>query len=75
MGGGGGGGLAYVVIQRCATLFKYLFWSAPGFWVPLWAIPRFFGYVFGLFPDFGVSCFLVKFDFFRNNPDIWVLIY
>ena len=26
-------------------------------------------------PDFGVSfCFWIKFDFFRNNPDRWVLI-
>ena len=43
-----------------------------------------FGYLFGLFPDFWVSFFgysqifgyhfLVKFDFFLNNPDFGVLI-
>ena len=45
---------------------------------------RIFGYLYGLFPDFWVSCFgysrifvyyfLVKFDFFKNNPDFGVLI-
>ena len=45
---------------------------------------RIFGYLFRLFPDFWVSFFgyfrifgyhsLVKFDFFQNNPDFWVLI-
>ena len=45
---------------------------------------RIFGYLFGLFPDFGVSFsgysrifgyhFLVKFDFFRNNLDLGLLI-
>ena len=43
-----------------------------------------FGYLFGLFPDFWVSFFgyswifgyhfLVKFDFFQNNPDFGLLI-
>ena len=43
-----------------------------------------FGYLFGLFPDFWVSFsgysrifgyhFLVKFVFFKNNPDFGVLI-
>ena len=45
---------------------------------------RIFEYLFGLFQDFGVSFFgysrifgchfLVKFDFFLNNPDFGVLI-
>ena len=45
---------------------------------------RIFGYLFGLFPVFGYHFFgysrifeyhfLVKFDFFRNNPDFGLLI-
>ena len=45
---------------------------------------HYFGYLLGLLPDFGVSfwailgflgvIFLVKFDFFKNNPDFGVLI-
>ena len=45
---------------------------------------RILGYIFGLFPDFCVSFFgysrifgyhfLVKFDFFQNNPDFGALI-
>ena len=37
--------------------------DVPLFWVLFW----------GLLPDFWVS-FLVKFDFFRNNPDFGLLI-
>ena len=54
--------------------FRYCFGVAPGF----------LGTFLGLFPDFGVSFFgyswifgypfLVKFDFFKNNPDFGVLI-
>ena len=54
--------------------FGYLFWGCSFI----------FGYLFGLFPDFWVSFFgysrifgyhfLVKFDFFQNNPDFGVLI-
>ena len=44
--------------------FGYFFGQVlPDFWI-----------LFGLFPDFCVSFFLVKFDFFRNNPDFWVLL-
>ena len=35
---------------------------------------RILGYLLRLFPDFWVSFFSVQFDFFRNNPDFWVLI-
>ena len=45
-------------------LFGYFFWVDPGF----------LGIIFWLFPDFWVSFFLVKFDFFKNNPDFLVLI-
>ena len=34
----------------------------------------FLGIIFWLFPDFCVSFFLVKFDFFKNNPEFGVLI-
>ena len=55
-----------------------LFWVLfsgllPDFWVPFWAIPGFLGIIFWLFPDIGYH-FLVKFDFFQNNPDFGVLI-
>ena len=33
-----------------------------------------FGVLFGLFPDFWVPFILVKFNFFQNNTDFWVLI-
>ena len=42
--------------------FGYLFWSASRFWVPFRAIPIFLGIIL-----------LVQFDFFRNNPDFWIL--
>ena len=58
--------------------------DVPLFWVLFWGCSRIFGYLFGLFPDFGVSFFgysrifgyhfLVKFNFFQNNPDFGVLI-
>ena len=42
----------------------YIAWygDVPLFWVPFSAIPAFLGIIF-----------LVQFDFFRNNPDFWVL--
>ena len=43
--------------------FGYLFGLFPDFWVSLWAIPRFLGIIV-----------LVKFDFFRYNSELWVLI-
>ena len=61
------------MIRGCAIILG-TFWGCS--WI--------FGYLFGLFPDFWVSIFgysrtfgchfLVKFDFFRNNPDFGVLI-
>ena len=47
--------------------------DVPLFWVLFWGCSQIFGYLFGLFPDFWVS-FLIKFDFFQNNPDFGVLI-
>ena len=50
-------------------LFWVLFWGLlPDFWVPFRAIPGFLGILFGYFRIFGYH-FLVKFDFFWNNPD------
>ena len=58
--------------------------SRPLFWVLFWGCSWILGIFFGLFPDFWVSFFgysrifgyhfLVKFDFFKNNPDFGVLI-
>ena len=58
--------------------------DVPLFWVLFWGCFRSFGYLLGLFPDFWASFFgysrifgyhfLVKFDFFLNNPDFGVLI-
>ena len=45
----------------------------PEFWVPFWAIPGFLGIIFGYSRIFGYH-FLVKFDFFKNNPDFGALI-
>ena len=56
----------------------------PLFWVLFGGCSQIFGYLSGLFLDFWVSFFgysrifgyhfLVKFDFFKNNPDFGVLI-
>ena len=40
----------------------------PDFWVPFWAILGFLGIIFVCSRIFGYH-FLVKFDFFKNNPD------
>ena len=66
------------------NLHMSLYEDVPLLWVLFWGCSRNFGYLFGLFPDFWVSFsgyfrisgyhFLVKFDFFLNNPDLGVLI-
>ena len=43
--------------------FGYFFGLLPDFWAPFLAIPGFLGVIF-----------LVKFNFFKNNPDFGVLI-
>ena len=55
-----------------------LFWVAPGFLSTCFGYSQIFGYIFGYrfiaIPGFlGIIC-LVKFDFFKNNPDFWVLL-
>ena len=47
----------------CFQIFGYLFGLFPDFWVSFFGYSRIFGYHF-----------LVKFDFFLNNPDFGVLI-
>ena len=47
----------------CSRIFGYLFELFPDFWVSFFGYSRNFGYHF-----------LVKFDFFKNNPDFGVLI-
>ena len=43
--------------------FGYFFGLLTDFWEPFWAILGFLGIIVW-----------VKFDFFKNNPDFWVLI-
>ena len=54
--------------------FLGTFGDAPGFLGTFLGYSRIFGYFFGLFSEFSVSFFGVKFDFFQNNPDFGVLI-
>ena len=61
------------MIQGCAIILGTFLWVASGFLGTFLGYSRIFGYHFWLFPDFWVS-FLVKFDFFQNNPDFGVLI-
>ena len=51
------------MIQGCAIILGTFWGLLPDFWMPFWAIPGFLGIIF-----------LVKFDFFINNPDFGVLI-
>ena len=44
------------------------------FWVPFWLFPDFWVLFSGYSRIFGYH-FLVKFDFFKNNPDFGVLIF
>ena len=69
----GGGEFAYVVIWECAIIL-YTFWVAPGFLGTFLGYSRIFGCHFLAVPRFLGIIFLVKFDFFENNPDFWVLI-
>ena len=74
--GGGGGGRVTCIRHDTGMCdyFGYFFGGCS--WI--------FGYLLGLFPDFWVSFFgyswifgdhfLVKFDFFKNNPNFGVLI-
>ena len=72
-GGGGGGEGNLHMIRGCAIILG-----------TFWGCSQIFGYLFGLFPDFWVSIFwlfpyfwisfLLKIDFFQNNPDFEVLI-
>ena len=48
--------------QRVTYIHRLVWRCVPLFWVPFSAIPAFLGIIF-----------LVQFDFFRNNPDFWVL--
>ena len=52
--------------------FGYFFWVDPRFWVPFWAIPGFW-VPFWAIPGFLGVIVLVKFDFFKNNPNFLVL--
>ena len=61
---GGGGGVTCICHDTVMChYFGYFVGVLPDFWVPFRDIPGFLG-----------INFLVKFDFFKNNPDFWVLI-
>ena len=62
-GRGGGGNLHMSWIRGCAIILGTFLGVAPGFLGISFGYSRIFGYHF-----------LVKFDFFKNNPDIVVLI-
>ena len=62
------------MIRECAIILGTFSGLIPDLWVPFWAISGFSGIIFWPFPDFWVSFFWVKFDFFKNNPDFLVLI-
>ena len=55
--------------------FGYFFGVAPGFLGTFLGYSRIFGYHFLAIPEIlGIIFFLLKFDFFKNNPDFGVLI-
>ena len=71
---GGGGVLAYVRrVRGFAIIFGTFLGVLPDFWIPFWATFRFWG-TFWAIPRFLGIIFLVKFHFFRNTLDFWVLI-
>ena len=61
------------MIRGCAIVLGTFLGLLLDSWAPFWPIPGFLGIIFWLFQDFGHH-FLVKFDFFKNNPDFGVLI-
>ena len=61
------------MIRGCAIILGTFGGLLLDFWVPFWAIPGFFGIIFGYSRTFGYH-FLVKFAFFQNNPDFGELI-
>ena len=52
------------MIRGCAIILGTFLGLLPDFWVSFFGYSRIFGYHF----------FLVKFDFFKNNPEFGVLI-
>ena len=62
-GGGGGGGITCICRDEMCHYFGYFLGCF-----------RIFGYLFWVIPGLLDVIFLVKFYFFRNNPDFWVLI-
>ena len=59
----------------CHYFGYFLFWFAPGFLGTFLGYSQIFGYHFlAISPGFLGIIVLVKFDFFKNHPDSWVLI-
>ena len=61
------------MIQGSAIILGTFLGLLPDFWVPFWLFPDFWVLFSGYSRIFGYH-FLVKFDFFKNNPDFGVLI-
>ena len=61
------------MIWGCAIILGIFLGLLPDFWVPFWLFPDFWVLFSGYSRIFGYN-FLVKFYFFKNNPDFVVLI-
>ena len=62
------------MIWGCDIILGTFLGVAPGFLGSFLGYSRIFGYHFLAIPGFLGIIFLVKFDFFKNNPDFGVLI-
>ena len=62
------------MIRGCAIILGTFLGVAPRFLGTFLGYSRIFGYQFLAIPGFLGIIFLVKFDFFINNPDFGVLI-
>ena len=70
-----GGGLTCICHDTgMCHYFGYIFGLLLDFWAPFLGYSRIFGYHILAIPGFLGIMFLVKFNFFKNNPDFWVLI-
>ena len=62
------------MIRGCAIILGTFLGVAPRFLGTFLGYSRIFGYHFLAIPGLLGTIFMVKFDFFKNNPDFGVLI-
>ena len=62
------------MIRGCAIILGTFFWVNPGFLGTFLGYSRIFEYHYLAISRFLGVIFLVKFDFFKNNPDFLALI-